>query len=85
MSEAESNIPRDWLKNTSPSDFDGHTGFESWTAEQRLAWLSEAAEFAYEVRVRREGAGRSLLAHASGDDRSDQSKPRSSRGIPDSP
>lgn len=54
MSKVESANSKDWLRNTSPADFDGHTGFESWTPEQRLAWLSEAAEFAYEVRVQRE-------------------------------
>lgn len=49
MSPGREKSPIDWLSQTSPGDFDGHTGFESWTPEQKLAWLSEAAVFVFET------------------------------------
>lgn len=37
----------DWavLRQSSPEDFDGHTGFERMTPTERLRWLDQAAEF----------------------------------------
>jgi hypothetical protein len=35
-----------------PSDFNGHTEFESLTPEQRLQWLSQCVEFMNEVKSR---------------------------------
>lgn len=40
----ESNMDEIMIR-LSPSDFDGHTEFDRLTAEQRLMWLSQAAQF----------------------------------------
>ncbi|MBC8043668.1 MAG: hypothetical protein IAF08_09525 [Rhizobacter sp.] len=34
------------LQHLTPEDFDGHTEFHRLTAEQKLMWLSQAAQFA---------------------------------------
>jgi hypothetical protein len=36
------------LDRLKPEDFDGHTEFHLLTPEQRLMWLSQAAQFWYE-------------------------------------
>ena len=38
------------LKDTSPSDFDGHTEFSSLSPEQKLMWLSQSARFFWEMK-----------------------------------
>ena len=38
------------IARTSPEDFDGHTEFENFSAEERLAWLSQLARFVYEMK-----------------------------------
>jgi len=51
----ESAIPfRQCLAGADCSDFDGHTEFQTLSAEQRLLWLSEIAVFATEARRFRE-------------------------------
>ena len=42
------------LRKCNSEDFDGHTAFSEMTPEQRLLWLSHAAEFAYQVRKDRD-------------------------------
>jgi hypothetical protein len=37
------------LDACSATDFDGHTEFSRLTAEQKLFWLSQAAQFFYEA------------------------------------
>jgi hypothetical protein len=39
----------DVLRKTHASDFDGHTDFARLTSEQRIEWLSNAAQFWYAV------------------------------------
>lgn len=34
-----------FLEKVTPEDFDGHTEFDRLTAEQRLMWLSQIAQF----------------------------------------
>lgn len=41
---------RELLKRAKPSDFDGHTEFNSLTPEQRLLWLSSSQQFISEVK-----------------------------------
>jgi hypothetical protein len=43
---------RKLLECASPSDFNGHTEFESLTPKQRLQWLSQCVEFVHEVKRR---------------------------------
>lgn len=38
------------LRRCRPEDFDGHTNFASLTAEQRLDWLDQAAQFVAECK-----------------------------------
>lgn len=38
------------LREVTSKDFDGHTAFAEMTAEQRLLWLSHAAEFIMQAR-----------------------------------
>lgn len=35
-----------------PHDFDGHTEFSVMTAEQRLTWLSSAAQFYFLTKIK---------------------------------
>jgi hypothetical protein len=42
---------KDILKETSRSDFDGHTEFYRLTPEQRLFWLSQCAQFVSEIKT----------------------------------
>jgi hypothetical protein len=37
------------LEKLTPEDFDGHTDFDKLTPEQRLAWLSDCAQFWHSV------------------------------------
>ena len=37
-------------KKLKETDFDGHTGFDSMTFEEKLIWLSEAAESIYTIK-----------------------------------
>ena len=39
------------LGKTSPSDFDGHTEFRRLTAEERLMWLSQCAQFVMGIKL----------------------------------
>ncbi|MBD3347063.1 MAG: hypothetical protein GF401_18570 [Chitinivibrionales bacterium] len=39
------------IETLSESDFDGHTAFQHMTAEQRLEWVSNAAQFWFETRI----------------------------------
>ncbi|MFP4165109.1 MAG: hypothetical protein ACLFQB_14490 [Chitinispirillaceae bacterium] len=47
-SKKESHSFAESLKLLSSEDFDGHTGFANMTADQRLIWLSQAAQFFFE-------------------------------------
>ncbi len=38
------------LAKCKPEDFDGHTGFDRLTPEERLDWLDEAAAFVHEFK-----------------------------------
>ncbi len=40
----------DVLKQSTPSDFDGHTDFYRLTPSQRLDWLAQAAAFVHEFK-----------------------------------
>ena len=45
--EAEPEPERDdagWLTGLRPQDFDGHSGFDKFTAAQRLGWLQRSAD-----------------------------------------
>ena len=41
---------RSTLKNISKEHFDGHTDFIKLTPEQKLQWLSSAAQFYFEIK-----------------------------------
>jgi hypothetical protein len=34
----------EWLVNSKPGDYDGHTSFSELTPDQRLDWLQRAAD-----------------------------------------
>lgn len=53
--------PQDWeaLRQSRPSDYDGHTAFERMTPAARLEWLEAAVQFVSEAHeVRRNPDGR---------------------------
>jgi hypothetical protein len=48
------------LDKTTPSDFDGHTDFISLTPEQKIRWLSGAAQFYFRSGAKGRSAGRTV-------------------------
>jgi hypothetical protein len=56
--ESSAGIPR--FMGLEAADFDGHTGFASMSAEQRLTWLSHVARFVFVAREAVASAGNAL-------------------------
>ncbi|MDY6967640.1 MAG: hypothetical protein SVR08_03140 [Spirochaetota bacterium] len=41
---------REFVRELPDDSFDGHTEFKNLTPEQKLLWLSQAAEFYYSIK-----------------------------------